>query len=158
MSRKLAPALESCASVSRAVPRRLVYLELRLDLTSIFRASHCLCLKASSDHGLLLRKHLGWDTTMTTSKAMPIKGSCGLEWMFLLFPEFHGDIVLAGPSDLIYQVTHSGPFPRAPCFSLHVSRCRFSYPGSWDTSPLPDLGLTGSFSIGSEWTPRATPS
>lgn len=89
---------------------------------------------------------------------MSIKGSCGLELMFLLFPEFHRDMVLAGPSDLIYQVTHSGPFPLllvSLCMSLDVASHTLA-PG--DTSPLPDLSLTRSFSIGSEWTPRATPS
>lgn len=62
---------------------------------------------------------------------MPIEGSHDLELMLLLFPEFHRDIVLAGPSDLTYQVTHNGPFLPAPYLSLHIPRCYFSYPGSW---------------------------
>lgn len=77
---------------------------------------------------------------------MPIEGSCGLELMLLLFPEFHRDVVLADPSDLTYDVTHSGPlFLVYPCMSLDVASHTLA-PG--DTSALPALSLTRSFSQG----------
>lgn len=43
------------------------FVELRLHLTSIFRASHCLFPKASSDHGLLWKEHFSWGIAVTTS-------------------------------------------------------------------------------------------